>query len=103
VCSGGWWGGRREVDGVLTVAHRKIYDDNERRLLVVIRHLVATSLWATWHLDSVSARSVVGGGDIAHLSSSLCFSVCGCTLSTTIHSSVVVCYVADGDMGLLLV
>jgi hypothetical protein len=38
---------------------------------VVVCRLVATSLTATRHLDSVLERSVVGGGGVAHLSSSL--------------------------------
>ena len=81
--------------------HCKIYNDDEQRPAVVIRCLVAMLPRVTWHLDSVTARSVVGGGDLAHLGLSLCFSVHGCTLSMMIHSSVVVCYVAD--VGLLFV
>jgi len=39
-------------------------------MLFVIRHLVATSLWVTWHLDSALDRSV-GGGELAYLGSLL--------------------------------
>ena len=47
--------------------HCKIYNNNERRLAVIVHHLVATSPRVMWHLDSVIARSVMGGGDLLTL------------------------------------
>jgi len=49
----------------------KIHNDNERRRLVVVRRLVATSPTAMWHLDAVLERSVVGASELAQLVSLL--------------------------------
>ena len=39
--------------GLLTMCPN---NDDERRILVIVRRLVATSLGATWHLDLVLAK-----------------------------------------------
>jgi len=38
------------------------YDDDKRPPKFIVRHLVAMSLIATWHLDSALKRSWAGGG-----------------------------------------
>jgi len=51
--------------------HPKLHNDDERRMSLVVRHLVATSLTAMWHLDAMLERSVVGASELAHLVSLL--------------------------------
>jgi len=63
----------------------KLPSNNEQRILVAIRHLVAMSPSATWHLDSMLERSVLGGGDLAHLPLLLPPSVHGCLLLFISH------------------
>jgi len=43
--------------------HRKIHNDDERQLAVIIHRLVATSPTAMWHLASILERSMMGGGE----------------------------------------
>jgi hypothetical protein len=65
---------------------------------VVVHCLVATSLTATWHLDPVLERSVVGGGGVAHLSSLSPVFVHRCLSSFVSHggsSSSFVCCLID--------
>ena len=51
--------------------HPKLHNDDERRMSLVVRRLVATSLTATWHLDAMLERSVVGASELAQLVSLL--------------------------------
>jgi len=44
--------------------HPKVHNDDERQMSVIVRHLVATSPTATWHLDPMLERSVVGAGEL---------------------------------------
>jgi hypothetical protein len=68
---------------------------------VVVHHLVAMSLTAMQHLDSMLERSVVGGGGIAHLSLSLPVFVHRCLPSFVSHGgsslSFICCFINSVD------
>jgi len=51
--------------------HPKLHNNDEWRMSLIVRCLVATSLTVTWHLDAVLERSVVGASELAHLVSLL--------------------------------
>ena len=44
-----------------------LVQNNERRTMVIVRRLVATSLTATWHLDCVSTEERREGDVLTHL------------------------------------
>jgi hypothetical protein len=46
-------GGERKVGQGCLPWCSEMNNDDQRRILVVVDHLVATSLLATWHLNSV--------------------------------------------------
>ena len=58
-CLSARWAGKKVGRGCLPCCF-KMRSDDERRISVVIHHLVATSLSATWHLVSVLDMSVGG-------------------------------------------
>jgi len=58
-CLSAWWAGKKVGRGCLPCCF-KMRSDDERRISVVVRRLVATSLSATWHLVSVLDMSVGG-------------------------------------------
>ena len=51
-------------NGVRWSAGDQIHNDDKRRMSVIVHHLVAMSLSATWHLDAVLEGSVVGAGEL---------------------------------------
>jgi len=58
-CLSVWWAGKKVGRGCLLCCF-KMRSDDERRISVVVRRLVATLLSATWHLVSVLDMSVGG-------------------------------------------
>ena len=70
---------------------------------VLDRRLVATSPTATWHLDAVLKRSVVGAGELAHLGSLPSVPVHACVLSCPRHRIVVVIVVVVPLVGHVVV
>ena len=62
-CVSGRWVG----DGVMYLLWCPGMNNNEQRTMTIIRRLVATSLTATWHLDSVSIKEMREGDEITHL------------------------------------
>jgi len=58
-CLSARWAGKKVGRGCLPCCF-KMRSDDERRISVVVRRLVATSLLATWHLVSVVDMSVGG-------------------------------------------